>query len=122
MNNFVPIDSELEFRLVAEDEIITKTQFVPDNFKPYMVPSIVRYQIMEQVYESITNSSGSNLDQIHRILDLMYDGVKNLYDSVIMSDSDKAQVYNYIQDWKSTEEHKGVQISSAFSRLDWFSK
>lgn len=123
-DNFNRGSSELEFRLFVGDNQITTTKSVPNELEPYMIPSIIRYKIMSRILHSLASFNGTNtgLLEIYSNLEQMYREISSTYDSVFMGDSDKIQISNYLLDWKSTEEHKGGQISSAFSRLDWYNK
>jgi Mg-chelatase subunit ChlD len=121
IDNFDNNSSNLEFRLMVGDENIKTIQMNPEDFKPHMYPSIIRYKIMGKINNSINNKI-TNIDEIYKNLDSFYNEIRTDLDMVIIDDVDKNQILNYLQDWKSTETNKGGQISSAFSCLNQFNK
>lgn len=121
IGNFDNISSNLEFRLIVGDENIKTIQMIPEDFKPHMYPSIVRYQIIE-IINNLINNKSTNINDSYIKLDSFYDKIRTDLCMICMNDLDKNQILNYLQDWKSTETNKGGQISSAFSCLNQFNK
>ena len=87
---------------------------IPEDFKPHIYPSIVRYQIIE-IINNLINNKSTNINDSYIKLDSFYDKIRTDLCMICMNDLDKNQILNYLQDWKSTETNKGGQISSAFS-------
>lgn len=118
--------TEITINLLVANKVIS-TQHVliePDkyNLDSSCLPTMVRYKIMSTI-NTIMNTSNSshNLRGIEQDLKTLYAEVSVIGD-VFMSDADANKIRGFMQDYKSSVENIGGQISEAFSRTDWFNK
>jgi Mg-chelatase subunit ChlD len=123
-DNFDSTVSDLKFELIVGDNIISSSSSTPSGLQSWMIPSIFRYKIMSTISHSMATFDGTqeSLSRIYNNLEMMYQEISSNYHPDLLDEFDQTQISNYLLDWKSTEENKGGQISSAFSRIDWYNK
>jgi len=118
--------TQVTIDLVVADQIISTSKVLiePDKYTldSTCLPTMARYKIMDIITRTINHTeSSNNITEAGLYVKNLYNEIAKMTD-VFMSESDLNKIKAYIQDYESSDDNIGGQISKAFSRADWFSK